>query len=200
MKKNEAMKKAKQIIDNDKRKTILEKRLTRLENLIKNESADDPAFILLDAVNGGLISWKTLCRELIAQMSVAELWSVCNAFDLVEEPEEESDNPAKNEGMDDGEYNLYDICREILDYYGASDWVDESDTDEYLDDNYPDMSSDERWFVHDCMNKFAHVGPYRSFQVDEEDFESRKYQAKKPIKSESAKKPVKRSLVSRYKK
>lgn len=200
MKKNEAMKKAKQIIDNDKRKTILEKRLTRLENLIKNESTDDPAVILLDAVSDGLISMEALCRELIAQMSVGELWSVCDAFDLVEESEKESDKPAKNEDMDGDEYNLYDICREILDYYGTSDWVDESDTDEYLDDNYPDMSSDDRWFVHDCMNKFAHVGPYRSVQVDEEDFESRKYQAKKPIKSESAKKPVKRSLVSRYKK
>jgi hypothetical protein len=41
MTKNEAMKKAKQIIDNNKRRTILENRLTRLENLIKNEDADD---------------------------------------------------------------------------------------------------------------------------------------------------------------
>lgn len=41
MTKNEAMKKAKQIIDNYKRKTILEKRLTRLENLIKNEDVYD---------------------------------------------------------------------------------------------------------------------------------------------------------------
>ena len=41
MTKNEAMKKAKQIIDNHKRKTILEKRLTRLENLIKNEDMYD---------------------------------------------------------------------------------------------------------------------------------------------------------------
>lgn len=223
MTKNEAMEKAKQIIDNDKRKTILEKRLTRLENLIKNESADDPAVILLDAASDGYISMEALCRELIAQMSVDELWSVCDALDLVEESKKESDKPAKNEGMDDededdGEYNSYDICREILDYYGASDWIGESDIDEYLDDNYPDMSSDDRWFVHDRMDKFANVDPYRSVQDDdeddedwdeeddedwdgdEEDFESKKRQAKKPVTNESAKKPAKRSLVSRYKK
>lgn len=221
MTKNEAMEKAKQIIDNDKRKTILEKRLVRLENLIKNESADDPAEILLGAMDDGYISAEALCRELIAQMSVDELWSVCDALDLVEESKKESDKPVKNEDMDDededdSEYNSYDICREILDYYGASDWIGESDIDEYLDDNYPDMNSDDRWFVHDRMDKFANVDPYRSVQdeddedwdeeddedwdEDDEDFESHKRSAKRPVKNESVKKPAKRSLVSRYKK
>ena len=228
MTKNEAMEKAKQIIDNDKRKTILEKRLTRLENLIKNESADDPAVILLDAASDGYISMEALCRELIAQMSVDELWSVCDALDLVEESKKASDKSVKNEDMDDVDddmddedenpsYNSYDICREILDHYGVSDWIGERDIDEYLDTYYADMDDEDRWFVHDRMDKFANVDPYRSVQdddeddedwdeeddedwdEDEEDFESKKRPARR-AKNESTKRPAKRSLVSRYKK
>lgn len=121
MTKNEAMDKAKQIIDNDKRKTILEKRLTRLENLIKNESTDDPAVILLDAVSDGYISMEALCRELIAQMSVDELWSVCDALDLVEESKKESDKPVKNE---DAGGSVYDAA-----YQWAQDYLDDIEDD-----------------------------------------------------------------------
>jgi hypothetical protein len=101
MTKNEAIEKANQIIDNDKRKTILEKRITRLENLVKNESTDDPSDILLGAMNDGYISAEALCRELIAQMSVDELWSVCDDLDLVEESNKASDKHMKNEDTDD---------------------------------------------------------------------------------------------------
>lgn len=216
MTKNEALEKAKEVIDNDKRAVIIENRIARLEKMM-TEDADDPAVILLDAVDDGYITWETLGRELIAQMSVDELWSVCDALDLVEESKKESDKSVKNEDMEDDDedsegYNSYDICREILDNYGATDWIGESDIDEYLDTYYSDMSDEDRWFVHDRMEKFADVDPYRSVQddddeddededwgEDDEDFESKKRQARR-AKNESTKRPAKRSLVSRYKK
>lgn len=213
MTKNEALEKAKEVIDNDKRAVIIENRIARLEKMM-TEDADDPAVILTDAVDDGYITWETLGRELIAQMSVDELWSVCDALDLVEESKKASDKPVKNEDMGDDEdsedgYNSYDICREILDNYGATDWIGESDIDEYLDNYYSDMSDEDRWFVHDRMEKFANVDPYRSIQdddeddedwdEDDEDFESKKRPARR-AKNESIKRPAKRSLVSRYKK
>lgn len=57
MTKNEAMKKAKQIIDNHKRKTILEKRLTRLENLIKSEDMGDEDIECYNSYD--------ICREIL---------------------------------------------------------------------------------------------------------------------------------------
>ena len=244
MTKNEALEKAKEVIDNDKRAVIIENRIARLEKMM-TEDADDPAVILMDAVDDGYITWETLGRELIAQMSVDELWSVCDALDLVEESKKASDKPVKNEDIDDDDmdvdpsnmtpsernawakrkvqqmkanrkaepqlddedgYNSYDICQEILDNYGATDWIGESDIDEYLDNYYSDMSDEDRWFVHDRMEKFVNVDPYRSVQDDEddwdeddEDFESKKRPARR-AKNESTKQPAKRSLVSRYKK
>ena len=152
MTKNEAMKKAKQIIDNHKRKTILEKRLTRLENLIKNEDMYDN------------VSYEDMGDEDI-------------------------------EG-----HNSHDICREILDHYYAGDWIGEKDIDEYLDTYYDDMSDEDRLSVHDCMSKLVGVDPYRSVQgyEDEEDFESYRRRSRKPVKHESTKKTVKRSLLSRF--
>jgi hypothetical protein len=247
MTKNEALEKAKEVIDNDKRAVIIENRIARLEKMM-TEDADDPAVILMDAVDDGYITWETLGRELIAQMSVDELWSVCDALDLVEESKKASDKPVKNEDIDDDDmdvdpsnmtpsernawakrkvqqmkanrkaepqlddedgYNSYDICQEILDNYGATDWIGESDIDEYLDNYYSDMSDEDRWFVHDRMEKFVNVDPYRSVQddddededwdEDDEDFESKKRPARR-AKNESTKRPAKRSLVSRYKK
>lgn len=66
MTKNEAMKKAKQIIDNYKRKTILEKRLTRLENLIKNEDMYDNVSYE-DTVDEDIEGYNSydICREII---------------------------------------------------------------------------------------------------------------------------------------
>lgn len=61
MTKNEAMKKAKQIIDSNKRKTILEKRITRLENLIKNEDAYDVDY---EDIRNGYNSYD-ICREIL---------------------------------------------------------------------------------------------------------------------------------------
>jgi len=75
---------------------------------------------------------------------------------------------------DNEEYNAFDICREILDYYGIeeddSNWIGVSDIDEYLDEYYPDMSDDNRWFVHDRMEKFVNVDSYHSvrYENDEE--------------------------------
>lgn len=150
MTKNEAMKKAKQIIDSSKRKTILEKRITRLENLIKNE----------------------------------------DVYDDVDYEDIEDD------------YNSYDICREILDYYYAGDWIGEKDIDEYLDTYYEDMGDEDRLSVHDCMSNFVGVDPYRSVQdyENEEGFESCRRKSRKPVKHESTKKPAKRSLFSRFRK
>ena len=98
--------------------------------------------------------------------------------------------------------NSYRICRDILNHYGATDWIGESDIDEYLDIYYSDMSDEDRWLIHDNMENLVGVDPYRSLQdddddwdEDDEDFESRKCQAKR-VRSES----TKRSLVSRYKK
>lgn len=154
MTKNEAMKKAKQIIDKHKRKTILEKRLTRLENLIKNEDMYDN------------VSYEDI------------------------------------EG-----YNSYDICREIIDYYYAGDWIGEKDIDEYLDTYYDDMGDEDRLSVHDRMSKLVGVDPYRSVQdYDEdnedwdEDFESCRRKSKRQAKNESTKKTAKRSLLSRFRK
>lgn len=67
MTKNEAMKKAKQIIDNHRRKTILEKRITRLENLIKNEDAYDDVYyedVVDEDIEDGYNSYD-ICREIL---------------------------------------------------------------------------------------------------------------------------------------
>lgn len=85
MTKNEAFEKAKKVIDNDKRKTILEKRICRLESMIKNESVGDPASLLLDSVDDGYVSWETLCRELIAIASDDDLLTACRNLDLLED-------------------------------------------------------------------------------------------------------------------
>lgn len=113
--------------DNQKRTLILEKRLARLENLIKNEDAYDD------------IDFES-CRR-------------------------RSRKQVKHESAN----NSYDICREILDHYDASDWIGVRDIDEYLNNYYSDMSDEDRWFVHDRMEKFVDVDNYRSVQDDDED-------------------------------
>ena len=67
------------------------------------------------------------------------------------------------------EFNSYDVCREILDYFGDPSWIGESDIDEYLDTYYDEMNEDDRWFVHDRMEKFVDVDPYRSVNDSDED-------------------------------
>ena len=124
MTKSEALKKVNTIINNNKRSVILEKRLARLENLIKNEDAYDDV----------------------------------DYEDMADEDSEDG-------------YNSYDICREILDHYDASDWIGVRDIDEYLDNYYSDMSDEDRWFVHDRMEKFADVDNYRSVQDDDDDWD-----------------------------
>lgn len=158
MTKNEALKKVNTVINNNKRSIILEKRLARLENLIKNEDAYDD------------VDYEDMADE------------------------------------DSEDYNSYDICREILDHYDASDWIGVRDIDEYLDNYYSDMSDEDRWFVHDRMEKFVDVDNYRSVQddedwdEDEEDFESCRRRSRKQVKHESANNSAKRSFISRFRK
>lgn len=103
MAKNEALEKTKKIIDNDKRKIILEKRICRLENMIKNESVGDPASLLLYSVDDGYVSWETLCRELIAIASDDDLLAACRNLYLLEDDFEsckcKNHRPAKNESF-----------------------------------------------------------------------------------------------------
>lgn len=74
---------------------------------------------------------------------------------------------------EDDRYNPYDICREILDYYDIpqcdENWIGSVDIDRYLDANYPEMPEDDRWFVHDRMEKFVIVEEYNSVVDDDED-------------------------------
>lgn len=81
MTKNEAMEKNQKVLDNDKRKTILEKRLNRLEKLMKNESYD-PKLALYDAIDNGLIGWYTVGNECLQQMSNDQVEDVIRALDL----------------------------------------------------------------------------------------------------------------------
>ena len=70
----------------------------------------------------------------------------------------------------DEEYDAYEICREIIDHYGANNWIGQSDIDNYLDEYYPNMSDDDRWFVNDRMEKFVDsIDPYRSVTDDEDE-------------------------------
>ena len=70
----------------------------------------------------------------------------------------------------DEEYDAYEICREIIDHYDADDWIGQSDIDNYLDEFYPNMSDDDRWFVNDRMESFVDsIDPYRSVTDDEDD-------------------------------
>lgn len=63
------------------------------------------------------------------------------------------------------EYNAYDICREISEYYDNPDWIGEKDIENYLDKYYEDMSLEDRWFVFDRMEKFIdNIDPYRSLE------------------------------------
>lgn len=81
-------------------------------------------------------------------------------YDFDEDEENEEDKP---------EYNAYDICREICDYYDNPSWIGERDIESYLDKYYEDMSYEDRWFVYDRMEKFIDgIDPYRSLE-DEED-------------------------------
>ena len=74
---------------------------------------------------------------------------------------------------DEFEFNVYDICREILDDYDAESlgWIGSSDIDNFLDRYYPDMSDNDRWWVHDRMEKFVDVDDYRSVEDDEDDYD-----------------------------
>ena len=61
-------------------------------------------------------------------------------------------------------YNSYDVCQEIIDNLNVRDWIGTCDIDDYLDRYYEDMSEDDRWFVHDRMEKFVDVDPYHSIE------------------------------------
>lgn len=52
-------------------------------------------------------------------------------------------------------YNSFEICEEILDHFDNPNWIGESDIDDYLDKYYEDMDDNDRWFVHDRMEKFV---------------------------------------------
>jgi phage pi2 protein 07 len=70
-------------------------------------------------------------------------------------------------------YNSYDICREILDHYDIEEsdenWIGTVDIDDYLDLYYPKMKDNDRWFVHDRMEKFVNVSKYESIRDEEND-------------------------------
>lgn len=59
-------------------------------------------------------------------------------------------------------YNYYNICREILDNFGATNWIGKKDIDDYLDIYYNEMNDEDRQWVFDRMNKFADIDYYRS--------------------------------------
>lgn len=63
------------------------------------------------------------------------------------------------------EYNAFDICREICDYYDIQDDTEDisySDIDSFLDEHYPGISDDDKERVYDRMEKFANVTNYVS--------------------------------------
>ena len=73
------------------------------------------------------------------------------------------------------EYNSFDICEEILNHFDNPNWIGESDIDNYLDKYYEDMGDNDRWFVHDRMEKFVdYIDPYSSIEdsdMDEDEYE-----------------------------
>jgi len=63
------------------------------------------------------------------------------------------------------EYNSFEICEEILDHFDNPNWIGESDIDDYLDKYYEDMDDNDRWFVHDRMEKFVdYIDPHCSIE------------------------------------
>lgn len=69
------------------------------------------------------------------------------------------------------EYNAFDICREICDYYDIQDDTEDigySDIDSFLDEYYPDISDVDKKWVYDRMEKFANVSDYVSRSNDED--------------------------------
>ena len=63
------------------------------------------------------------------------------------------------------EYNSFEICEEILDHFDNPNWIGESDIDDYLDKYYEDMDDNDRWFVHDRMEKFVdYIDSYCSIE------------------------------------
>lgn len=59
-------------------------------------------------------------------------------------------------------YNYYNICREILDSFGATNWIGKKDIDDYLDIYYNEMNDEDRQWVFDRMDKFVDIDYYRS--------------------------------------
>lgn len=225
MTKNEALEKAKEVIDNDKRAVIIENRIARLEKMM-TEDADDPAVILMDAVDDGYITWETLGRELIAQMSVDELWSVCDALDLVEESKKASDKPVKNEDAGGSVYDAaYQWAQDYLDDIEDDYWTQEAGgvrealqiiadqaADPIVDSCCDDLESDYNFELSDsdrdvvasalaaaAEEAMQYMGDDEDWDEDmeDEDFESRKRVSRKPAKNEAAKKPVKKESMKR---
>lgn len=177
MTKSETMKKTKQIIDNHKRNTILEKRLTRLENLmkyeqdakrpVKNESTEDEVF-------NAAAQW---ARDYIDQLDEDDYWvhragSLRKVLELMAD---ESADPIVDMCCVDieheYEFTLSDNDRDIVASAIASEAADAM-----------------RYTIDDDWDE------------DEEDFESCRRKSRKPIKHESTKKLAKRSFISRFRK
>lgn len=66
-------------------------------------------------------------------------------------------------------YNSFEICKEILDHFDNPNWLGESDINDYLDKYYADMGDNDRWFVHDRMEKFVdYIDPRWSIEDEDE--------------------------------
>lgn len=98
------------LIDNDKRVLILERRLSRLEKMIKNESAEDDIF---DAAT----QW---AEDYIDQLDEDDYWvqQIGSVYDMLQMIVDEAADPVVDSCCDDldGEYNfeLSDSDRNIV--------------------------------------------------------------------------------------
>lgn len=98
MTKNEVMQKNRKILNIDRRKAVLEKRLNRIEKLMKNESYD-PKLVLYNAIGNGFVGWDTVCNECLQRMSNDQIEDVIHALDIDDMFDELNDDV-----LDDEEY------------------------------------------------------------------------------------------------
>lgn len=125
MTKNEAIKKAKQIINNHRRKTILEKRLTRLENLIKNEDAYDD--MVDEDIKDGYNSYD-ICREILDHYYAGD-WigekDIDEYLDTYYDDMDDEDRLSVHDRMSN--FVGVDPYRSVQDYYEDNEDWDEDD-------------------------------------------------------------------------
>lgn len=101
MNKRRFIEKQNEIIRKSNKQKVLENRLARLERTVNESISYDPAQVLLDAADEGVLSWEELARELIAEASADDLQRTCELLDLcdIDDTFEDDDDDLWNESI-----------------------------------------------------------------------------------------------------